>query len=100
MEMSKAITPGVPKMHRKSWALAGFAALLLLALLSVGAPSARAATRTLGTSGWNVISSADTPASGGSISSPGFAVPSSWLHVTPDDAGAPGTEVAALVQNH
>ena len=33
----------------------------------------------------------------GAISAPGFAT-GSWLHVRPDDAGAPGTEVGALVQ--
>ena len=31
------------------------------------------------------------------ISTPGFGT-ASWLHVRPDDAGAPGTEVGALVQ--
>jgi len=64
-------------------------------------------TRTLGLGGWQVQSTAPTTQwttgtgatqSGGEISSPGFDA-SGWLPVRPDDAGAVGTEVEALVQN-
>src|SRR5690242_2226103 len=61
--------------------------------------SARASARvtTLGLHGWQVQSSASASQSGATISKPGFAT-RSWLHVRPDDAGAVGTEVNALVQ--
>src|SRR5581483_10851195 len=52
----------------------------------------------VGLGGWQVQSSAQVSQSGGQISAPGFAA-GSWLEVKPDDAGAPGTEVGALVQN-
>ena len=53
---------------------------------------------TLGRGGWEVLSSARTTASGAAISEPGFAT-TQWLPVQPDDAGAPGTEIEALLQN-
>ena len=53
---------------------------------------------TLGLQGWQVASSAQVGDQGSRISRPGFAT-ASWLPVTPDDAGAVGTEVGALVQN-
>jgi exo-1,4-beta-D-glucosaminidase len=53
---------------------------------------------TLGSSGWKVVSSASTTATGAQISTPGFST-SSWLPVTNDDAGGPGTEIEALAQN-
>ena len=53
---------------------------------------------TLGTAGWQVQSSATAPESGAQISRAAFAA-TGWLPVTPDDAGAPGTEINALVQN-
>jgi exo-1,4-beta-D-glucosaminidase len=52
----------------------------------------------LGASGWQVQSSAVAAQSGAQISAPGFD-PSGWLPVSNDDAGAPGTEIEALVQN-
>ncbi|MGH3158728.1 MAG: glycosyl hydrolase 2 galactose-binding domain-containing protein, partial [Streptosporangiaceae bacterium] len=52
----------------------------------------------LGTGGWRVASSANAPRSGAVISEPGFDA-GSWLPVRNDDAGAPGTEVEALLQN-
>ncbi len=52
----------------------------------------------LGAHGWRVASSATAKQSGAKISSPGFNA-SSWLRVANDDAGAPGTEVEALLQN-
>ena len=52
----------------------------------------------LGTSGWTVQSSAIATQTGAQISTPGFNT-STWLPVTNDDAGAPGTEVEALAQN-
>jgi exo-1,4-beta-D-glucosaminidase len=52
----------------------------------------------LGAGGWRVTSSAAAPQSGAAISEPGFDA-GSWLPVRNDDAGAPGTEVEALLQN-
>jgi exo-1,4-beta-D-glucosaminidase len=52
----------------------------------------------LGAAGWQVASSASAQQSGAQISTPGFNA-SSWLRVRNDDAGAPGTEVEALLQN-
>ena len=52
----------------------------------------------LGSSGWSVQSSAVATQTGAQISTPGFNT-STWLPVTNDDAGAPGTEIEALVQN-
>ncbi len=72
--------------------------LAVLAALGLwGTSTASADVTTLGLAGWQVQSSAKAPQPGGAISKPGF-VPRSWLHVHPDDAGAPGTEVGALVQ--
>jgi exo-1,4-beta-D-glucosaminidase len=69
----------------------------LLALAAFGAPAASADTQTVGLTGWQVQSSAQATQSGEQISTPGFST-GSWLHVRPDDAGAVGTEVNALVQ--
>jgi exo-1,4-beta-D-glucosaminidase len=63
-----------------------------------GADPANVGLTTLGLGGWKVQNSTDAPQSGADISSPGFST-SGWLQVTPDDAGAPGTEIEALVQN-
>jgi exo-1,4-beta-D-glucosaminidase len=52
----------------------------------------------LGASGWRVQSSAVATQTGAQISTPGFST-ASWLPVTNDDAGAPGTEIEALAQN-
>jgi exo-1,4-beta-D-glucosaminidase len=68
-----------------------------LALLA-GPPVASAATQTVGLHGWQVQSSASAGKDGAAISRTGFAL-RGWLKVTPDDGGAPGTEVNALVQN-
>ncbi|MFC0430290.1 beta-mannosidase [Kutzneria buriramensis] len=59
---------------------------------------AKAALTTLGLQGWQVQSSADATQPGEEVSKPGFDT-SGWLQVRPDDAGAPGTEMGALVQN-
>ncbi len=48
--------------------------------------------------GWTVQSSAIATQTGAQISTPGFDT-STWLPVTNDDAGAPGTEIEALAQN-
>jgi exo-1,4-beta-D-glucosaminidase len=53
---------------------------------------------TVGSGGWEVQSSAVVTQSGGAISTPGFPT-TAFMRVTPDDAGAPGTEIEALVQN-
>jgi exo-1,4-beta-D-glucosaminidase len=50
------------------------------------------------TAGWKVQSSAIATQGGARISSPGFN-PAGWLSVTNDDAGAPGTEIEALLQS-
>ncbi len=52
----------------------------------------------LGAGGWRVASSAAATQSGAAISRPRFNA-RSWLPVTNDDAGAPGTEIEALLQN-
>jgi exo-1,4-beta-D-glucosaminidase len=63
------------------------------------APSAASADVTdLGGSGWQVQSSAQATQSGATISGPRFDA-GPWLRVRNDDAGAPGTEIEALVQN-
>src|SRR5262245_52062712 len=51
-----------------------------------------------GTGGWEVQSSAVATQTGAQISTPGFST-STWLPVSNDDAGAPGTEIEALLQN-
>jgi exo-1,4-beta-D-glucosaminidase len=75
-------------------AIAAAAAVALLA----GPASAGAATQTLGLNGWQVQSSASAGNDGAVLSRPRFAA-RGWLKVTPDDGGAPGTEVEALLQN-
>jgi exo-1,4-beta-D-glucosaminidase len=52
----------------------------------------------LGSAGWEVQSSAVATQTGAQISTPGFST-STWLPVSNDDAGAPGTEIEALAQN-
>src|SRR5947209_9829150 len=98
MEVSKAIA-AFPKGWRARTTLltVALAAALLVPVLS--AAGSEAAIRTIGLQGWQVQSSAQTPAPGAQVSQPWFSA-SSWLQVRPDDAGAPGTEVAALVQNN
>jgi hypothetical protein len=66
---------------------------------AMGAGSAAADMTTLGLHGWRVQSSARAGTDGAAVSRPGYGA-RSWLPVTPDDGGAPGTEVEALVQNH
>ncbi len=65
---------------------------------SVAALAPDSGLTTLGLGGWQVQSSATATESGQDISSPAFDT-SSWLKVSPDDAGAPGTEIEALLQN-
>jgi exo-1,4-beta-D-glucosaminidase len=52
----------------------------------------------LGSNGWEVQSSKVATQTGAQISTPGFNT-STWMPVTNDDAGAPGTEIEALLQN-
>jgi exo-1,4-beta-D-glucosaminidase len=52
----------------------------------------------LGAGGWRVASSATAAQSGAVISAPSFDA-STWLRVANDAAGAPGTEIEALLQN-
>jgi exo-1,4-beta-D-glucosaminidase len=52
----------------------------------------------MGAGGWQVQSSAVATQTGAQISTPGFNT-STWLPVSNDDAGAPGTEIEALAQN-
>ncbi|MGZ4226660.1 MAG: glycosyl hydrolase 2 galactose-binding domain-containing protein [Solirubrobacteraceae bacterium] len=74
------------------------AALLATGAIAVlAAPAASADVTTAGLGGWQVQSTAQATQAPAAISTPGFAT-ASWLHVRPDDAGAPGTEVGALVQ--
>jgi exo-1,4-beta-D-glucosaminidase len=74
-------------------------ALLAAAVVAAFAASgASARTTTVGLGGWQVQSSTQATQAGAQISIPGFAT-ASWLHVRPDDGGAVGTEINALVQN-
>src|SRR5579859_2061368 len=91
-------------------ALAGTAAAATSAVPTLRAAPAKHAVRVtaadtgasdvtdLGGGGWSVQSSAVATQSGATISTPGFST-SSWLPVSNDDAGAPGTEVQALAAN-
>ena len=78
--------------------MAAVALALALASLLACTAHASAETSTLGLGGWQVQSSAIASQSGAQISTPGFAT-ASWLSVKPDDAGAVGTEINALLQN-
>src|SRR4051794_30257318 len=62
------------------------------------APAPQSAVSAVGAAGWKVLSSATATQTGQAISAPGFNT-GGWLPVTPDDAGAPGTEITALLQN-
>ncbi|MEU4668206.1 beta-mannosidase [Amycolatopsis sp. NPDC023774] len=53
---------------------------------------------TIGTSGWQVLTTASVQDGGDRVSQPGYST-KGWLPVKADDAGAPGTEINALVQN-
>src|SRR5579883_3054842 len=62
-------------------------------------PTGSTAIANLGaTNGWKVLTSATATQSGAAISTPGFGT-SGWLSVANDGGGAPGTEIAALLQN-
>ncbi|GAA3523464.1 beta-mannosidase [Amycolatopsis ultiminotia] len=85
--------------------IAGIAALVLLpGVLSAPAsaqpslPSAPHGQSSIGTAGWQVLSTAKVADGGDRVSQPGYST-SGWLPVKPDDAGAPGTEITALLQN-
>jgi exo-1,4-beta-D-glucosaminidase len=84
--------------------------ILLVALFLLGMAGLTAATpqpsaaalsvgmSTIGSGGWEVQSSATATQSGSAISTPGFST-TGWMNVSSDDAGAPGTELEALVQS-
>jgi len=74
-------------------------ALTLVAPLPTSAAAAPPGVTTLGAAGWTVLTSATATQGGAKISTPGFDT-SKWLKVQPDDAGAPGTEITALLQNN
>ncbi|GAB2984764.1 beta-mannosidase [Amycolatopsis acidiphila] len=78
----------------------GAVVLAATALLSPPAQAQPAPTGliTVGTQGWQVQSSAVANGSAEDISNPAYRT-TNWLPVKPDDAGAPGTEINALVQN-
>src|SRR6266700_4013245 len=83
--------------------LAVVAAPATAAVASAGAAATASASshlglKTLGLGGWRVQSSAVATQTGQQVSTPGFST-SNWLAVKPDDAGGPGTELEALVQN-
>src|SRR6516225_4690781 len=68
------------------------------ALLSSPSDTGASDITNLGSGGWEVQSSAVATQTGAQISTPGFNT-STWLPVSNDDAGAPGTEIEALAQN-
>jgi exo-1,4-beta-D-glucosaminidase len=72
--------------------------LVLCAIAVSGAQAAGAQTVDVGLGGWQVQSSATVTQSDAEVSAPSFPA-AGWLAVTPDDAGAPGTEIGALLQN-
>jgi exo-1,4-beta-D-glucosaminidase len=74
------------------------AAAVANALLNSPSDTGASDLSNLGASGWAVQSSAVATQTGAQISTPGFST-STWLPVTNDDAGAPGTEIEALAQN-
>ncbi|MFI9381723.1 glycosyl hydrolase 2 galactose-binding domain-containing protein [Kutzneria sp. NPDC052558] len=74
-------------------------ALTLVAPLPTSAAADPPGLTTLGAAGWTVLTSATATQGGAKISTPGFDT-SNWLKVRPDDAGAPGTEITALLQNN
>jgi len=76
----------------------GAAAQRNAALLSSPSGTGASDISNLGSGGWAVQSSAVAGQTGAQISAPGFDT-STWLPVTNDDAGAPGTEIEALAQN-
>ena len=86
----------------RSWLAGSVAAVAvaggLVAWIIAAAHPAMSSPAVLGGHGWEVQSSAVATQTGAQISAPGFDT-SSWLPVTNDDAGAPGTEVEALAQN-
>jgi exo-1,4-beta-D-glucosaminidase len=62
-------------------------------------PTGDTATSDLGAAtGWKVLTSATATQGGAAISTPGFST-AGWLSVANDGAGAPGTEISALLQN-
>ncbi|HEX6454511.1 MAG TPA: beta galactosidase jelly roll domain-containing protein, partial [Trebonia sp.] len=73
-------------------------AVTLAASASSAAAAGASDISNLGSSGWEMQSSAVAAQTGAQISTPGFDT-SSWLPVSNDDAGAPGTEIEALAQN-
>ncbi len=88
-------------------AQASRAATVSAAVRIAAAPAARSGTGAttgasditdLGAGGWRVASSATATQPGALISAPSFNA-GSWLRVANDDAGAPGTEIEALLQN-
>jgi exo-1,4-beta-D-glucosaminidase len=76
------------------WVARSAAAKPLPALTSTGASD----VTNLGAGGWQVASSATATQPGAQISAPSFDA-RSWLRVANDSAGAPGTEIEALLQN-
>ncbi|GAA1900872.1 glycoside hydrolase family 2 protein [Lapillicoccus jejuensis] len=73
------------------------ALVALAAAVRAHAP-ADVGTTTVGLGGWQVASTADDHGAGGAVSRVGYPT-RGWLPVRPDDAGAPGTEITALLQN-
>jgi exo-1,4-beta-D-glucosaminidase len=66
--------------------------------VAAATPIGSSAISDLGAGGWKVLTSGTATQTGQQISTPGFST-SGWLSVSNDDAGAPGTEVEALLQN-
>jgi hypothetical protein len=81
---------------RQSTTCKAVAALFAIgAVAFLAAPAASADVTTVGLGGWQVQSTAQATQAPAAISTPGFGT-ASWLHVRPDDAGAPGTEVGRV----
>jgi Exo-beta-D-glucosaminidase Ig-fold domain len=74
------------------------AASVPLPAATAAPPTGSSAITDLGSAGWKVLTNATATQSGAQISTHGFST-SGWLSVTNDGAGAPGTEINALLQN-
>ena len=77
---------------------AGPAARTAAAVVASSSATGASDLANLGARGWKVHSATGVTRSGARISRPGFH-PRGWLRVSNDDAGAPGTELEALLQN-
>jgi exo-1,4-beta-D-glucosaminidase len=92
------VAAGVAALLAQTGVFGVFSAASLRPVAAVSGPTGSSAVVNLGTAGWKVLTSATATQGGAQISTPGFAT-NGWLSVANDGAGAPGTEINALLQN-